>query len=146
MMNKIRFQLAAVMMLAGLTACPSVFAGEGSHWQRRDEARHQMMQEVVRKLGLSEDQMERIDAVRSRSREQDAAYRQEKGRRKAALKEELSRPKVRMDRIDALIEEISQLKAEKLRHRVAALLEIREILSPAQFEEFQKQMEQAHEN
>ena len=130
---------AQVLSLAGVSAyADGEYAGK---WQKMREKRQHAAQEVIHGLGLSAEQMTRIETARSRTQEEKQTMLGKIGEKKRALKDELTRPEPDRARIEALIGEISALKEQKLRQWVDSLLGIREILTPEQYSEFRQKME-----
>lgn len=133
---------AVLVALTMLGSPMGAYAGEGEGREARYEKKHRMMQEVIRDLGLTKEQLEKIEGVRARTQEQKKALRTEVRGKKRQLKAELANPGgIDEARVDQLIGEISVLKTEKLKKHVEAILEIRSTLTPSQFAEFHKRME-----
>ena len=129
--------IAVAVFVAGAPA--GVYAGfgeEGAH-----EKKHKMMQEVIAELGVTEEQLGLIEEQRSKAWQVKKEMKEQIKDRKAVLKKELLREEVDRAKVDQLVAEISDLRDRKLRAHVDSILEIRSILTPEQFGEFQKKME-----
>ena len=137
-----RRMIPAVLVALTMLGSPmNAYAGEGQEREDRYEKKHLMMQEVIRDLGLTEEQLEKIESVRTRTQEQKKELRSEVREKKRQLKAELAKPAIDEARVEQLIGEISALKTQKLRKHVEAILAIRSTLTPGQFAEFHERME-----
>jgi Spy/CpxP family protein refolding chaperone len=87
---------------------------------------------VLAELDLTEDQHQRVLALRSRFAEETAALTRVLYRRAAELARRLEEPSGDPQAIEALVQEVGRLKTDLLRVRVRAIRELRDALSADQ--------------
>lgn len=93
---------------------------------------------LMQELGLSPEQQEQMKARREQNRENHEALKTKLETARKELKTELEKETTDRARIDALIAETKALMGAQLEQRVESILTVKEILTPEQFETFQK--------
>ena len=101
---------------------------------------------MFRDLDLTEEQRERL---RTRREEKEETYQQAREQLKslrAALGDELDKPEADQGKTDELVRQITSLQQQMLTERVDSILEMKEILTPEQFEKMAQKRKQMREN
>lgn len=119
-------------------------AGAASAAQQKDEIRQaietkkKLMDQLFGELNLTAEQVAALEERRGRHLEMKelllSRIAEKKEALRLALDEETPEPSV----IDALTAELADLQTERLKNRVAAILDIKKILTPAQYSELRK--------
>ncbi len=112
--------------------------GQGQHQRRggngngeNSENRGERLREA---LDLSDEQFEQLQALKTEHREEMQGNREAVQALRAEVKTELKKDSPSSSETDRLAEEIGDLHTEMTKSLVAHLLEIKEILTPEQFE------------
>ncbi|MBF0484782.1 MAG: Spy/CpxP family protein refolding chaperone [Candidatus Omnitrophica bacterium] len=101
--------------------------------------------EMKKELGLSEEQIKALDANREAKKTEIKALHEKMKTAQKELKIELDKPVSDEAKIKNAEEQLKQAFTEMTEHRVKAILEIKKILTPEQFEKFTKNMEEKKE-
>lgn len=144
-----KYQSARIgMVMAGLAAVclmanpVQAYAERGHDKGDHHEKKEMMIKEIISELGLSQEQMTAVEQQRTQSQEKGKQLQEQLFEKKKALKEALKAETVDQGKIDQLITETSALHADKMRNWVDSVLHIRSILTPEQYSEFQKKMDE----
>ena len=123
----------------GLRAEPGMEDGPGFGPESgmSDGQREKRFDAMEKELGLSKEQSEKLRAHRKAQRETGMALMQEMKAKREALRAELDKPTLDTSKVKALNEELKALHNKMADHRLTAVLELREILTPEQFKKFQ---------
>lgn len=124
-------------------ALPSAFAKPqeadgnkrgGPRMERRntDDRRERMFKE----LNLTPEQKEKLKAHREANRQRAETLRQAMRAKREAMRLELEKPDFKADRARALHEDLKKLQAQAADARFNGILEVRQILTPEQFQKF----------
>jgi Spy/CpxP family protein refolding chaperone len=130
--------VSAAIIGAVLSASLAFSQPPGGGWQDSEVRKERMasrMQAMEERLGLSDAQKELLAAHRANQREAATELRTRLQETRKALKAELTEPELDSAKIDLLQGELKSLHAQKADHRLAGVLEVREILTPDQFSE-----------
>ena len=98
--------------------------------------------ELYKKLGLTPEQAEKLDAQKAKHREGMTVLWEEIKAKREALAAELQKKEINLDAVYTLHNELKALNAQKEDKRLEGILAAREILSPEQFSqmmEFRKE-------
>ena len=101
----------------------------------RMEARMKAMEQ---KLNLTEEQQKLLEANRIKHREEAEKFHENLRAAREAMRAELEKPELNMDKINQLHSEEKDLMAKLADYRLEGILEVRKILTPEQFVEFGK--------
>ena len=130
----------------GLCALMAVFL-MGSVWAQRagadagDRERGQKgFGQMVEKLKLTPDQKEKFDANREKDREEAVALREQMSAKQKELSQALEAVVLDRNNVNRIHGEYKALVAKKEDARLASILEIRSILTPDQFSQYQSMM------
>ena len=96
------------------------------------------MKEVERQLGLSAKQQTKIEAHRKAKMEESKKIRQTMIQNKDALRAELEKSDLDMNKVQALHQVLKEARNKLADHRLNGILEVRKILTPEQFKKFQE--------
>lgn len=109
--------------------------------ERGQRYKQRMMDNLVKELGLSSEQQEKIRKQRIEQMEQRKKLRGRLRSKKLELKQELDKKDVDKKKVYALVAEIESLMGDQLEQRVEKILSMKRILTPEQFEKFQQKTE-----
>jgi len=143
-MGKIIKVLMIVALVGGVGSANFVYAEADL---KLTEEEKQMIQrkrakkaEMKKELGLTEEQMKKLETHKKGHRGQGKGYRQ----KMKALRDELKTTMESADadevKIRSIHEKIKSLDNEMADHRLEGILQVRKILTPEQFKKFQKKM------
>lgn len=121
----IRYLAVGLLLVAGLAAAPSAARAGGDGVGLRFDR-------VLAELDLTENQRQRVLALRSRFAEDTAALTRALYGRTAELARRLEEPSGDPQTIEALVQEVGRLRTDLLRVRVRAIRGLRDALSPEQ--------------
>lgn len=119
-------------LAVGLLVAATGLAGASSGARAGGEAVSLRFDRVLAELDLTEDQHQRVLALRSRFVEETAGLTRVLYRRAAELARRLEEPSGDTQAIEALVQEVGRLKTDLLRVRVRAIRELRDALSADQ--------------
>jgi Spy/CpxP family protein refolding chaperone len=88
----------------------------------------------VGQLGLSQEQQEKLDEYRSKHRRERRQLREKMNIKRSELKLELDKPETDKKKVAEIVAEMKKLEGEKIDQRVNSILELKELLTPEQFE------------
>ncbi len=123
--NKLRvlrntFSVLCIFILLGTL----VFAGHKGKWWKH--------QEVVSELGLTTEQVEKIETIFNTKKEKMNKYRERFIKKKEKLHKMMEDPNAKRKDIDEVAEDVDKLKSKLQKSHREMRLEIREILTPEQ--------------
>jgi len=113
------------------TTCPR---GQRQHQRRGGENGENRGERLREELGLSDDQFEQLQELKTEHRGEMKSNREAVQALRTEVKTELKKEEPSISETDRLAEEIGELHTEMTKSLVAHLLEIKEILTPEQFE------------
>lgn len=146
MNGKLRIAAAglAALLCAGVSMAETP---EGKGWKKdgmsHGEGRFDKMKS---ELGLSDEQAQKLKAHKEAQMAQGKALWDEMKTKREALRAELEKEKVDESRVKALNGELKALQNKMADQRIAAVLEVRKILTPEQFKKFHERMEERRED
>ncbi|MCA9400687.1 MAG: periplasmic heavy metal sensor [Candidatus Omnitrophica bacterium] len=147
-MKKLLTGLLGVFMFLSFASAPSAFSqpsekGMGmkgefrenfkEKYKERKEARFEEMKED---LGLTDDQVTRLKEHKQANRKHKKEFWGELKSKKDLLKEALQKDELNRDEIQKIHSEIKVMKNQMEDDRLESILEVREILTPEQFQKF----------
>ena len=94
--------------------------------------------EMFEKMQLSGGQQARLDANRERHKGEMEAIRRQMNAKRQELREALEQPAMDINRVRQVHSELKELMLKKEDQHLSAILEIRGILTPEQFAQFQQ--------
>ncbi|MEE8359709.1 MAG: periplasmic heavy metal sensor [Candidatus Omnitrophota bacterium] len=100
--------------------------------------------DLMKKLGLTEEQEEALREQRKGHREKVRSLMEALKEKKAQLRTELEKEEIDKEKIDSLINEIKPLLGNQIELRVEGALAMREILTPEQYKKFQEFAKKKH--
>jgi len=106
-------------------------------FNRRMEAEQQ---QLYRELGLTEGQKKMLQENRNKHREKARALFAQARDKMDLIRQELQEDELDMERIYRINNELKNLQAQMFDDRLEDILEVRKILTPEQFEEFDAKM------
>jgi Spy/CpxP family protein refolding chaperone len=95
-------------------------------------------------LELTSEQRARFDEIRKARQEEAKAFHEETGRLRPRLREAVKDPKADQEKIDSLIDQLSQARAAHLKNVVRSLRDMEKVLSPEQLEKFRDARSRMH--
>ena len=135
--------IAAVFMLVAGGAAQARPAGDGQAG-RMEKAR--LMQErheaMVKELGLSDEQQQKIQQHRTDMKADRQAVRQALRDKRDKMRQALEQPELDMVLIQQIQGEIKALIIQREDDRLAGVLQMRQILTPEQFAQFHVKMKE----
>jgi len=161
-------QKSNTMMVIGLAvalcvAADPVFAqpqnsgASGGHWDqsghdgkrgggmRLDGGKGPDFEEMVEKLGLTEEQQAQLKEHRQQKMQQARGIREQLKAKKEEIRQELQKEPFDVARIKAVHEQIKALVAQREDDRLEGILKMREVLTAEQFQKVHDRMEQGRE-
>ena len=91
-------------------------------------------------LNLTPEQEKKLEAHQKSQREQVEGLMDDLEDKRHALRDELEKPEFSADRAKALQAQLKEAQGKIADHRLNGILEVRQILTPAQYKKFQKMM------
>ena len=125
--------IAILFLSSAADAYPFSGRAEKGHRNRQG-----MRDNLVKELELTSEQQKQIRKQRVEQIEQRKALREKRRSKRLELKQELEKKDFDKGKVYALIAEIESLMGEQLEQRVEAILSMKRILTPEQFEKFQQ--------
>lgn len=135
------------MALAGLTAALLLVGSAGSFAQNPPEKMQprgawffagQLGERMAKFLELTPDQQARFDEVRKARRDEAKAFREEMGKLRPQLREAMKDPKADQNKIDGLIDQLSQVRAAHFKSLVRTHKDLEKALTPEQLEKYRE--------
>ena len=102
-------------------------------------------QETYNDLGLTDGQRKLLEENKNKHREQTKALFTQLHQKMTLLRQELEKNELNMQEIHQTNNELKQLHAQMLDNRLELILEVRKILTPAQFKKFEDKMKSYNE-
>lgn len=128
-------------LLAGSTGLVMAEKGEGGGWHHKKfggKGDHQ--KEIFESLGLSEEQKARLTENRKKFKESGKEAMEAIRKTREELKAEMSKPELDMNRVNQLHAQLKDQIIKREDARLANILEVRKILTPEQYKQFQDKM------
>ena len=132
--------LAITFLSVNSVYAESSWKGHGEGYKKQHQARKE---EMYKELGLSEEQQVQIKEHRERSHAKMKTIKESLKKQRENLREILSRYDADPTEIEKIALEIKYLNSQLIDHRIAAVLEVKTILTPEQFTKFQEKMNKA---
>ena len=135
------------MTLAGLTAALFLAGSAASFAQNPPEKIQprgawffagQLGERMAKFLELTPEQQSKFDGARKARQEEEKAFREEMGRLRPLLREAMKDPKADQKKIDGLIDQLSQVRAARLKSLVRTHRDLEKVLTPEQLEKFRQ--------
>lgn len=108
---------------------------------RCQESPDKMMDDILLELGLSDEQMEKVAALKKKPNDMRAEFRKTKKALFSKMKAELDKYQENKEAINAIIDDILKLEREKLESHVEHVLAMKSILTEEQFKNLKMKME-----
>jgi len=142
--------IMTVMLSSSLSYAYQFRGGDESRFsdEQKEEmkARRQKAKEsFIEELGLEPEQVEVLDKYREEHKGKNKQAHEDLKKLKKALQEEIAKPESNPGTIRAITSEIKQIQAALVDVRTENILKIKEVLTPEQFEKFQKHHEKMKE-
>lgn len=130
--------LVIVIILALSSPVVYAYPKEGSSPQKKTSSgeREARRQALYRELNVNDEQKRLLEENRKRHKEEAGAMFDEMKKKRSLMKEELHKDGLDMAKIGEINNELKQLQARMLDHRLDRILEVRKILTPEQFKKF----------
>ena len=132
-----------------LIAIPAAFAADPVVPNQVVEAKQGMKSKGEHKmfaqLNLTEDQRKQLKANKEQQRAQMKSNIQQMKAQREALHQELMKPQLDMDKINAIQTQLKANMAQMADSRLNSILEVRKILTPEQFAKFISTMKERHQ-
>ncbi len=109
----------------------------------REKMRAQML-EVFKQLDLNPEQEKQLNAHRKRHREEGKGLHKSIRAKREAMKEELQKQELDMEKIYKIHSELKDIQSNKADHRLEGILEVRKILTTEQFVKFMELRKNLH--
>ena len=116
----------------------------GDTTEGRKEHGGERMKEMMRKLDLTSEQSDQIKQQKLESRETKKKLREALETKHRELRDELGKPNTDTGKVQVLAAEIKALMGLEVDNRIAGILRTKEVLTPAQFAEFQSLIKEKH--
>ncbi len=145
---KLRQVIYSLGIVAVMLLSTNVYSqSQGDNTNRHEEMREKMrakMQEVFKQLDLSTEQEEQLQAHRKSHRGQGKEFRKDMKAKKEAIRNELQKEELDLERIHTIHNELKNLLLKKADHRLEGILAVRKILTTEQFRMFCELRKQMH--
>ena len=145
-MNKRSKQTAIFIALASMISL-ALITPAFAEWddQYADiQHKHAGKQDFMKELNLSPEQKSQITKQQDMNKEKVSELRDKMRAKRLELKQELEKPTVDTNKINAIIADIKTLMGEQLDFRVNNILAMKQILTPEQFKKLQDMKEGKH--
>lgn len=132
MMDRIIGILVAVLLVSG---GPSAYA-TGAVFGQEDAGRHKKgehFQASIEKLGITEEQKEKLLEQRQAHWERMKELREEMNAQRKGLRDELEKEDYSKGNIDATVARMKDLQGQMITQRVDHFLQMKDVLTPEQF-------------
>lgn len=127
------------LSFAGPFCAKEGIAKEGRHG--RYGRRGKIMKEVMREIGLTEEQEKTMKILREQGKGKRKKLRKDMRAKKIAIKMELNKKDSDKAELNRLADELAQTHKKLIDHRINRVLEMKKVLSPEQFELLTRKME-----
>jgi len=126
------------MILAGLTAALFFLAFSSSFAQNPPgkPGPRGMGERLANFLNLTPEQQTQFDEIRTARLDETKAFREEMGKFRPQLREAMKDPKDDQEKIDGLIDQLSQVRAAHLKSVIRSFKDMEKVLTPEQLEKF----------
>ena len=124
---------AMVMGVYALTALGLVYAEHEEGMRKQHEQR---TEKIYAQLNLTDEQKQKLETNKQQNREKMKSIREDMKTSRQALKAELMKPELDMSAITVLQDKLKAAQAQVQDDRLSAILGVRSILTPEQFEKF----------
>lgn len=104
-------------------------------WEERKD-------KIYKKLGLSEEQQQKLREHRQKRRESNQALREQVKAKREELKQELQKTDFDANKVRHIHNEIKTLRSQKEDSRIEGIIEVRSILTPQQYQKFMELKEE----
>ncbi len=145
---KLRQVIYSLGIVAVMLLSTNVYSQpQGDSFNRSDEMRKKMkakMLEVFKQLDLSPEQEKQLNIHRKRHREQGKEIHTSIRAKREAMKEELQKQALDMEKINKIHSEMKSMHSKKADHRLEGILEVRKILTTEQFVKFMELRKNLH--
>ena len=131
-----RVTVVCITIIIGISNFSGLNAQSFSVFSKKAGHKKEMINKVINELNLTSEQSERILKQRNAHRKGRDESRQLLRDRRKQLRTELEMRDTDRVRIDRVAGEIKKLQARMLDERIESVLEIKEVLTPAQYEVF----------
>ncbi len=138
-MKNFRNFAVACMVVSGFLAAPVVRADEG--WKGMHEKMEKKTQEIYAQLKLTDEQKKKLEDNKAKHRDQKEGTFKKMRSYREALKQELMKPALDMNKINEIQIQIKAFQAQMVDNRLNHILEVRGILTAEQFAKFTALME-----
>jgi len=115
--------------------------GEWGDFKKAHESRQKIMDEVITELGLTNNQQAAIDKQRTLQQDTRKDLWKKIRTKRQALKKELNKWESDERKINQLVQEMADLRSQRLQNRINGILSIKKILTKEQFEELVNKLE-----
>jgi Spy/CpxP family protein refolding chaperone len=112
---------------------------------QRYKAWKQRHEDFIKELGLTQEQQDKLDALRKAHREENKDLREALKEKRQALKKELAKPVSDNNAISAIATEMKDIQAQLIDNRINNILQVKEVMTPEQYQKFQQKCESAKE-
>ena len=128
--------VVAILFMGSVWAQPA----QGGRMNDKDRQEHgkKFFAEISEKLNLTKEQQTKIDANREKNRKEFEAIKEQLQAKQKELSQALEAAVLDMNNVGKIHSEFKALMAKKEDQRLAAILEVRQVLTPGQFAQFQK--------
>ncbi|MFC1522016.1 Spy/CpxP family protein refolding chaperone [Elusimicrobiota bacterium] len=136
-----------------LALCAVFLSGTLTHAEKREKGYSQgdmgkrmeeRTQRMEKELLLSPEQSEKLKEHRKTHRKQSSGFQKEMKEKRKALKDELEKTDMDMNKVKTLHSEIKSIQNKMADHRLEGILNVRKILNPEQFKKFQDITKKRH--
>jgi Spy/CpxP family protein refolding chaperone len=138
LVKKMNILMIISVMLLGVSGNAFAMHHEGNGWGGHDDPKWEekkaaKMKKMFSELGLSEEQLQKIEANREAKMTAKKGQREQMKAKREALREALDATETDRAQVDQLVNEISAFEAQRTRNHVDHILALKEILTPEQY-------------
>ena len=127
-------------LMCSLLIAPTLVGAEPKRHQEEKDRGEIHFQRLQKEMGLTPEQAKKLQEHRKAHRAKEQELRRKIQEKRRLLHAELEKADLDLNRINVLRDEVKTLQNEQADHRVAAILEVREILGPERFKKFKEKM------
>jgi Spy/CpxP family protein refolding chaperone len=140
--------LAAVLLFSnaayadrGGSECDSDGGRGGRESMGRHEGKGKAMDEAMQEIGITADQQKKIKKLKDKHKGQAQKVRSQMKAKKEAIRNELNKPDSNDKKIRGLVDESTDLYRRQTELRIEGIRDIKNVLTPEQFEILQRKLE-----
>jgi Spy/CpxP family protein refolding chaperone len=141
-----KMKIVSLLLVGVFLFATAVFAQECDEQGPRADHKGQfrkgnIMEDIMKELDLSEEQTQKLEELKKPSWEEMKTRRKAIHAKNREIKAELDKVETDKNRIKTLVDELVSLEREKIESRINHVLQVKEVLTPEQFQVLKQKRE-----